>query len=79
MIGRGKKIECRCEGCGQPFTARVADRARGWGRYCSKRCKAIEQEKRTGQYARMVQVRDEVALADSMDALAWDSHKGVMP
>ena len=32
------------------FTARVADRKRGWAKYCSKSCKAKEQESRTGQY-----------------------------
>lgn len=31
--------------------ARVADRKRGWGRFCSKSCKAIKQEQRTGQHA----------------------------
>ena len=41
----------KCACCGSPFTARTADRKRGWARYCSKRCKAIAQEKRTGQYA----------------------------
>ena len=30
--------------------ARVADRKRGWGKFCSKSCKAKEQENRTGQY-----------------------------
>lgn len=41
--------ECLC--CGRPFQARKADRKRGWARYCSKRCKAIKQERRTGQHA----------------------------
>jgi hypothetical protein len=31
--------------------ARIADRKRGWGKFCSKSCKAVVQEKRTGQYA----------------------------
>lgn len=46
----GKKATYRCIGCGDPFTARVADRARGWARFCSKSCKAIKQEQRTGQH-----------------------------
>ena len=41
--------ECLC--CKDEFTARKADRARGWARYCSKRCKAIKQEQRSGQFA----------------------------
>ena len=36
---RGKTVEVKCK-CGDTFTARVADRKRGWGRYCSKSCKA---------------------------------------
>lgn len=34
-------VKCKC--CKKPFTARVADRKRGWGLYCSKSCKAIKQ------------------------------------
>lgn len=47
----GKTVEVKCERCQKPFTARVADRKRGWGKYCSKSCKAVKQEQRTGQYA----------------------------
>lgn len=36
--------------CGKQFQARTADVKRGWGKFCSKSCKAVEQEKRTGQY-----------------------------
>ena len=32
-----------CQRCKQPFTARVADRNRGWAKFCSKSCKAIKQ------------------------------------
>lgn len=41
---------CSCKRCGKVFTARTADVARGWGLYCSKSCKARDQEARTGQY-----------------------------
>lgn len=40
-----------CRNCGGSFTARVADRARGWARYCSKRCKAVFQTRATGRGA----------------------------
>lgn len=39
-----------CKRCKEPFTARTADRKRGWALFCSKSCKAIKQEQRTGQY-----------------------------
>lgn len=45
---RGEKATYRCKCCGQPFTARTADRKRGWARFCSKRCKAIRQTQQTG-------------------------------
>jgi hypothetical protein len=50
-MSRGKEVQIKCGRCGSPFMARVADRARGWGKFCSKSCKAIKQEATTGQYA----------------------------
>lgn len=50
MKARGKKIEVKCKCCKVPFLAREADVKRGWGKYCSKSCKAIKQEGRTGQF-----------------------------
>jgi hypothetical protein len=41
-------VEVKCQRCKQPFVARVADRKRGWGKFCSKSCKAIKQTQRTG-------------------------------
>jgi len=43
---RGKKVKVECENreCKTIFEARVADRKRGWGRYCSKSCKTVQQE-----------------------------------
>ncbi len=40
----------KCASCGGDFTARTADRARGWARFCSMRCKATKQEACTGQH-----------------------------
>lgn len=49
---RGKKVEITCKcGCNQGGLVRVADVNRGWGQFFSKRCKAIFQERITGQYA----------------------------
>lgn len=42
-------VKCKC--CKVEFTARVADRKRGWARFCSKSCKAIRQTQRTGRGA----------------------------
>lgn len=47
----GGKVDVNCQSCRKTFKARAADVARGWGKFCSKSCKAIKQEQRTGQYA----------------------------
>ena len=46
-------VDCKCANkkCGMPFKARSADVKRGWGKFCSKSCKAAEQESRTHQNA----------------------------
>lgn len=38
---------CRC---GNNFEARTADRKRGWARFCSKSCKAIEQSSKQQKF-----------------------------
>ena len=43
-------VTVKCKQCDKDFEARVADRKRGWAKFCSKSCKAKEQEGRTGQY-----------------------------
>lgn len=43
--------KCKNKQCGKLFKARAADVARGWGKFCSKSCKAVKQEQRTGQCA----------------------------
>jgi hypothetical protein len=46
------KVVCGC--CKTTFSARRADVNRGWGKFCSKSCKAKKQEARTGQYANII-------------------------
>jgi hypothetical protein len=43
-------VDRKCQWCRKPFQARAADVKRGWGRFCSKSCKANKQEKRTHQH-----------------------------
>ncbi len=47
-------IERKCQCCGKPMMVREADVKRGWGKFCSKSCKASKQEQRTGQYRQML-------------------------
>lgn len=53
--------------------ARTADIKRGWGKFCSKSCKAIEQEKRTGQHSRHLSCKDDDAFDTWPEG--WDEHK----
>jgi hypothetical protein len=66
----------KCQRCQGLFTARTADRKRGWARFCSKSCKAVVQEKKTGQYA-AYQNRDkdggEFVYVGGFGE--WDEHK----
>jgi len=39
-MARSNAITKSCEACGAAFQAKAADIARGWGRFCSKSCKA---------------------------------------
>ena len=75
---------CRC---GKKFQARASDVKRGWGKFCSKKCKAIEQEGRTHQYAELKDnnANDTGLAGEIIDSLnrqklegtdgGWDAHK----
>ncbi len=64
---------CQNPQCKKEFKARSADVQRGWARFCSKRCKAVEQEGRTGQYATLLKGNVSLHDAAMMDATAgWD-------
>lgn len=66
-------VDRTCEGCGKPFRARAADVKRGWGRFCSKSCKATRQEQRTGQHQEYLQRREAAECGDEPREFA-DAH-----
>lgn len=71
-----KTSQYQCQNCGEEFSARTADRARGWARFCSKSCKAVRQEARTGQYqAHRGRAADHYSAADLDFDGGWDEHK----
>lgn len=49
-----QEVTCKNVACGILFLARKADVRRGWGKFCSKSCKAKTQEQRTGQYSNLL-------------------------
>jgi hypothetical protein len=42
------KVTCKNKSCKAEFQARAADVKRGWGKFCSKSCKAKQQIKVKG-------------------------------
>ena len=64
---------CGYSGCGLLFTARTADRRRGWARFCSKSCKAKEQDAHRARA--LPRHADHDVGRDAMEA-GWDGHKG---
>jgi len=45
---RGQMVKCNCKECHTEFEARVADRKRGWGKFCSKSCAAKHKDRVNG-------------------------------
>lgn len=73
------KVERFCKCCKKSFFARQADVKRGWAIFCSKSCKAKEQEVRTGQYAEYLSNRKSDNELEDVDyeGPGWDAHKDV--
>ena len=68
-------MEKNCACCGKAIQVRVADHKRGWGNFCSKRCKAVKQEGRTDRYAAYCAGQDrrnERAAFDQGCEPSWD-------
>lgn len=66
-VPQPRLVERRCLWCKRTFLARAVDVKRGWAKFCSKSCKASQQEKRTGQY-RNHQERDGHESGEFADA-----------
>jgi hypothetical protein len=54
----------KCQCCGESFVARVADRKRGWARFCSKSCKAIKHVSRSRRWQRFDKCRTKEDMVD---------------
>lgn len=39
-------VDVNCAVCDAEFKAKAADRRRGWGRFCSKKCSALSRRKK---------------------------------
>lgn len=62
-MAKMREIECKC-GCGRKRMVRQADYDRGWGRFFDKTCKARHQERKTGQYGRIVNREQDRSLCE---------------
>ena len=66
--------KCKCA-CGATFTAKVADRRRGWARSCSKTCAAKRREKRNGhQFRRRETEADDMGHWGHPMASGYEGH-----
>ncbi len=80
-------VVVKCRTCSTEFQAREADRKRGWGRFCSKSCKA--KDARANPNGRAVAYRREFGgnpqfhwrtgqyegFTLDADSLEWEGHK----
>lgn len=64
-------VEVKCKYCNHKFQAKVADRKRGWARFCSKSCKAKMQHSNNRE-----SLEKEYNEVMNECELGWDSHKG---
>ena len=73
------KVSVKCKCCNTEFKARAVDVKRGWGKFCSKSCKATAQERRTGQMRKYLQrqnfVRTEALNPHDYDHASWESDR----
>ena len=72
-----KMVDKNCKHCGKAIKVRQADLNRGWGKFCSKSCKAKRQEQKTGQYSRYLNRQFSTSrVDDSIDDFdgSWDAH-----
>jgi uncharacterized Zn-finger protein len=75
-------IKVKCEYCGKEFTARIADRQRGWARFCSKQCKAKKQAQKHPKQYRLKSLRmhdDDGTIGclpydDDLNYEEWQTH-----
>lgn len=68
-------ITVKCNWCKKEFKARTADIKRGWGKYCSKSCKASDQECKTnGQYRKLQNSYNNFDQHGHIFAMGEDGH-----
>ena len=63
---RGKTVSVKCKCCPDMFEARVADRKRGWGLFCSKSCKSYWQEYKKGRPHQTPEMRELARLGNEI-------------
>lgn len=68
-------VDVKCKQCKNTFQARTADVKRGWGKFCSKKCKARKQEAKTGQYSNYIHGSRSKQYADEYGGIPnFDRH-----
>ena len=73
---RGKTIQKKCATCGDTMTVRLADHERGWGKFCSKSCKAKKQGPRMYDHQRGVTAKRARADQEEFGGLPQYNNQG---
>jgi endogenous inhibitor of DNA gyrase (YacG/DUF329 family) len=66
--------EVKCARCKEPFKARTADVNRGWGKFCSKSCKAKKQGRLLASKETQKMWHDYNREAPRDRGIAYDDH-----
>jgi hypothetical protein len=69
------KVICKNKSCKTEFNAKPVDIKRGWGKFCSKSCKAIKQSRDSG-YHDYLRERDKHDIHDEAMTCAEIANKG---
>ena len=71
-------VDRNCASCQKSIQVRAADVARGWGKFCSKSCKAKKQNMEPRQYKsyrHFNQTIDDDEESYLEEEQGWDGHK----
>lgn len=69
-------VEVTCKCCPVKFMARVADRKRGWGQFCSKSCAAYWKEHRKRRPHQTLEMREAAIHRNNLERIEREERSG---
>jgi len=74
MSGKTEEVTCKC--CPDKFTARVADRKRGWAQFCSKSCAAYWKAYGKRRRHQSVEMREAALTRNNIERIQREESRG---